>query len=84
MDQRPQPRVELDDEIARCGRTAQMLNYLRLVVLDSADDAKHPSDAVDAIEALQHGAELAVNHRENLEDVRATFDNLGDDLAPTW
>lgn len=66
-------RQQLDETIAKHTRTAQMLNHLSAVIENgkSRDSATYRGDA---IEALSHAEQVVLQHRKNLEDVRAVYD----------
>lgn len=66
-------REHLDVMIARCTRTASMLNYLKSAV-EEANPKRTDVHQEDVISALDHAAGIVSQHRINLEEVRAIYD----------
>lgn len=68
-------RDQLDRDITRAVRSRQMLLHLAVVVSERPrthiERGGYPDDA---LAALEHGAELAGREQENLEHVRALYD----------
>ena len=66
-------RDHLDEMIARHTRTAQMLEHLAAVI-ENGKSRDSKTYRGDALEALVHAKGVVLDHRTNLEDVRAIYD----------